>query len=372
MEIETKQINNEVPPTVENKKSSKKLLPFLIFFLVFLCLGLVYVFFFQKDSVFEKGELEKDAEKLDYDILQGEIFLTLSPLGEEKSNIYKLDLESMELEEYFENTPYRNYTSKFSPNLEEMVFVRVYDDDTNQLLIFNEVTEEIRELTESSTLFPRNPLFSPDGTKVAYWVYEDSVEPFGFSEKPEDNAIYTVSLSNNEKSYVTNGAYPLFSPDGKFLLFLKNDGLYTIDLDSEIETLVFQLDFAGINDWYEEEGLEPELWTWLTLRFNFCPRNNILIITDTLGFVTMVLEVESWSPFVYESLFEVETHGPNWPVFSPFGNYIVKQEFGYDDPGMPQLSFFGFNIEDDYDYYGSVSLDGFLEDFIWITDWVIR
>lgn len=360
-------INENVQPSIEVKSKDNKRVLILssVFVLLCICLGLVYFLFLREDSVFEEkvSELEKTEGP------RGEIFLTLSPLGEEKPpNIYTLNLETMELDEYFNDSENANFMGSFSSDGNRMVFVRVYVDEVEeklegQILILNELTGEEIELTERFNYFPRNPKFSPDNAQIVYWMVEKED-----GENPEDSSIYILNL-DGESEKITEGAFPLFSPDGKYLLVLKNDGLYTVDLVTKEEHFVLEYTPDVLDEYYEIGEMEKELPNWLNFRMSYSYEKNLLMLTETISSDLFILEVASWSPFEYEILFDADFYTPNWPVFSPCGKYFAIQEFASEDSSSSHVGVFDLET---LEREKSFSLEIFERDYIWLTDWLIK
>ena len=65
-----------------------------------------------------------------------------------------------------------------------------------------------------------NPRFSPDGSRIAYWTGAPNVS----IAVPGGGAIWIVSAAGGEPrhpgGHFTNARYPIWSPDGKYLLFV--------------------------------------------------------------------------------------------------------------------------------------------------------
>ncbi len=319
------------------------ILPFcLIAFLIF------YVSF-RSDSLFSPG---------------GEIYLTLSPIGVDETNIYKLDVSSMELTEVFENSPYSNFMPHHSNDEEKIVFVREYEDEVWNLVVFNKYTEEFTEVTERTKFFPRNPQFSPVDDSIVYWIYED-YDDLVLSEKPEDNVIYLLS-PDGVIEQISNGAYPIFSPNGRYLFLLKNDGLYTHNLLTGEENLAADVHMD------EHQKLDFEgLPGWANFRYNLSPDGRYIVTTDTVLSTAWILQVDSWDPFFAGSVFaeSLLINNPIWPVFSPCGDYLASQEFNWDKNDW-ELSIYNLHLLTKESF--SFSLSEYEDDFIWINDWVAR
>ncbi len=353
------EINKEDKVEKINKKDKTVLfLSFLLLLLLMVFFSLYYIFYIKTDA------------------LKGEIFMTLAPKDSEYANIYSLNLETMELQEYFEEANYSNYMGKFSPNLEKMVFVRNYEDETSQLMFVDETEEKEYEITGRSNYFPRNPSFSKDGDKVVYWVYENEEIPFSFGEFPEDHSIYISSLDGKLEK-VAEGAFPLFCmEDSSTIIFLKNDGLYSLDLEGKLEQRFYDLDFSGVNDWLLENaefglGERPDFWGWLTFRYNISLDQEFLLVTEALPPSIRIYQrqEDGWGPGSLLFLQDVEGKGPVWPVYSPRGEHYAVQDFGDWEGISTQLQVYQQESSEKVFEYG---LNDFNRDHIFITDWIVR
>jgi len=174
---------------------------------------------------------------------------------------------------------------------------------------------------------------------------------------------------DGEKEKVANGVFPLFSPDGGILLFLKNDGLYTVDFETGEEFFILEYDFEVLDEYYEDGVMEQEVWNWSNFRMSYSYEENLLMLTETVPSNLFILEVLSWSPFEADPIFDVEFYAPNWPVFSPCGGYFAIQEFASEDPSSSHVGVFNLaTLEREL----SFSLEDFDREYIWLTDWLIK
>lgn len=366
----------------EGLKEERKIDPKVWYIsLLLILLFVLFVFPFaniltEKDEEEEKAieETEEVSEVILEDSMpMGEIYLTLAPEGG-NVNVYSLNLETMEMSEYFEESNYDRFMGKFSSDLTKMVFVKTSEDGLSQVVFFDETEDEFYEVTGESELFPRNPSFSLEGDKVVYWVYENTEEPLGFGESPEEHSIFLSSLETGEVEKVAQGAYPVFYPDENSLkiAFLKNDGLYSLDLDTGEETFLVWWDSVYIDEWYSENpNVSPgDFPNWLFLRFAFCFDSGVLLFTDVFSGSVSFFEM---SELTWEETGEVEVWGPIWPVISPsLGNYYAVQEAKEvegEDEGVRQLGVYEMFTSE---RILSFNLEDFEEQKIWLTDWIIR
>ncbi len=372
VDLQTKGIGDkEAPPAKKHEKTNPRVLYMVLAFVGLLGVLLI-VYLADFSLLVGEKEVEESSEEDSQRIisetgLEGEIYLTLSPYTYEdmdegffvKPNLYLFDLATQKLAPvpFVEDSYYHNYMASFSPDLSKMVFVKSYREDKNKVMIWNESQEHLRALTLFLDFLPRNPKFSPDGREVTYWGSNDLTNP-------EGSSVYISSL-DGEQEEITNGAYPIFSPRGNSLIFLKNDGLYTIDLKTREESLAVDL---------KDEVLFPDLdltgLGWYSFRFNVSPDGRFLVITNTLGRSNRILEITSWRTFEYELYLEPDFSQPIWPVFSPNGNYLALEEYRFDED-FETLRLSIYDLET-FEIVGGTSLDDYELDYVWVTDWIIR
>ncbi len=392
-------MNNQQEEIKKNKESlTEKNWPLVVLsILIVLTLTFLIYFYFttkpesEVDIVYRDDVTEQEA------FLEGTIYLTLSPGEENNPNIYTLDLSTGEFSPVFETLvesgAHLNYMSKFSPDLKQKVFYRwsgetlidqekaaefgadlteeMYEEivlsheEYRYLVVLDIDSGELFELTPRSDLILKNPQFSPDGQSVVYWVEETgSQEDFSL---PESNSIYISSLDGTQEE-ITQGVFPYFSPSGESLVFLGDDGLYTIDLESREETLILDSVFDDLEDPFvqpEEYAVPPG---WSSIRFNYSPVNNLLVVTDTLSQRGRFYEINPWEPLTLELVYDEEFYSPNWPVFSPCGNYLVLQEYEPTQRRHTQVAIYELGS---FERLKAFDLLDYNLETIWITDWII-
>ena len=349
---------------IENKKENNSLIWIIIMPLAFLSVALLYVFVFSNaaDDIFPEDEKGKPYVHR----LEGEVYITLAPLDQDLPDLYRLKLPSFTLEPVFEESEYRNYMANFSSDLKNMVFARGYEDSTFQILLLDEETQEISEVTPRTEFFVRNPIFSPDDDKIVYWLYENEQNPWGVGVQAEDNSIYISSL-DGEREKIAEGVYPFFAPDEDIVIFMKNDGLYSLDLKTGNEELMIEL--------FTAESLvtlpEHDALGWAALRLNYSIADNVFVITDSVNKEVHIFELETLTPFKYSSVKSFDASKPNWPVFHPNGDYFFILEYQEQGPGFPLLSF--LYLDDEIPQrIDSFSLRNHDVVYVFSGDWVVR
>ena len=128
-----------------------------------------------------------------------------------------------------------------------------YAISTNSdLYLYNTEDGSTRNLTEGMMGYDTNPVFSPDGTKLA-WL---SMEHDGYES--DKNRIFTLDMASGEKTDLTaewdyTADNIAWAPDGKSLFFIAAKGgvtpIFTIDVAThEVKEIAGGVcDYAGLN-----------------------------------------------------------------------------------------------------------------------------
>jgi hypothetical protein len=337
---------------------------FLVFSLLFLTI-VFFNFFSKPDDL----QVDRPLDLTQKEKLEGEVYLTLSPIEGEKTNIYKLDVETMELEEYFEDSPYNNYMAKFSSDQRKMVFVREYDDYMSQILLLDLESNEIKELTTKSEYRANNPVFSQDDTKITFWTYESKESPSGYGQSPSEHNIYVLSLDDLTTEVVAQGVFPLFFPKDSSLIYLGNEGLYKVNLENGEETLLADLSDLMLSFSEFADDSDTGFWGWFSIRFNYLPEKEMLVLTNSMNsrvYFAELTPVDSGLSY-YKWFDDFHVNAPHWPNFSPEGDFIAVQTF---EPGVTEFSQLSLFDTETAEVYKTVELTDYKVNSIWVTDWI--
>lgn len=82
---------------------------------------------------------------------------------------------------------------------------------------------------------PRNPRFSPDGTKLAYDLETNVVHKGVGAVQTNTLTVYVADSNGRHRRRIGFGHNPEFSPDGEEVIFLRNTNEYPAQPFSEIE-----------------------------------------------------------------------------------------------------------------------------------------
>ncbi|MCF8246650.1 MAG: amidohydrolase family protein [Saprospiraceae bacterium] len=141
---------------------------------------------------------------------------------------------------------YFQFEPSFSPDGKSIVFVTWDDEDMGAIFIQDDsisggaVYQKIRRLTKSPGIY-RTPAYSPDGKQIVF-VKEDGNSHQGFTHCKEPGIYLMPADGSVEPKLVTpQGEYPQFSADGKRIFYQKGGYLFgslvksveSVDLNGE-------------------------------------------------------------------------------------------------------------------------------------------
>jgi unsaturated rhamnogalacturonyl hydrolase len=122
--------------------------------------------------------------------------------------------------------PVTEWQPAFSPDGEQIVFVRQREGERSDVFLMNIDGSNVRNLTQTPEANEDTPTFSPDGAKIAF-----------SSDREGHWNIYRMNLDGTGVEPVVSWAesdemHPAFSPDGQYLAFSSNHEMGNWDLYS--------------------------------------------------------------------------------------------------------------------------------------------
>jgi WD40 repeat protein len=161
---------------------------------------------------------------------------------------------------------------------------------------------------------------------------------------------------------VAGGYQPKWSPDGKKILYLKEDGLYVYNLDTKTETQLIAIREGG-----KVTG---------TSMIDLSPNGKYLVWTTAKAGVITVKEIVNWDTVALKDVGQMKVSGAEffWPQFSPDSSYYVVQAIdarvGNDQERKnPRLEIRAFNAKE---VVKSIPLTEFNFDAFFTDDWVAK
>ena len=170
--------------------------------------------------------------------LTGTLYLTLNTGNNMAgSNIYTFNLSTKSLAPIFQNGR-SNQTPAFSVAGDKLAYAsRGVGDTAYQLYGLTTSGQHYFQVTRDANQIKREPVWSSDGAHLAYSVQPPPVA--GTSTQnlllPSNWLVFITDLSQHS-NLVGVGADPFFSPDGKTLFALQNNGLRAVSVASVLAT----------------------------------------------------------------------------------------------------------------------------------------
>src|SRR4030095_2441155 len=95
-----------------------------------------------------------------------------------------------------------------------------------------EPTAPVYEPIEIPRPVDGEPTWSPDGSRLAYHRYAQTIQEL---DSLGDDQIWIYTLATGERSYLTTGRTPSWSPLGDALAVIRGDGLYRVSVNGTSE-----------------------------------------------------------------------------------------------------------------------------------------
>ena len=319
---------------------------------VILVLILVIAFFIFQDQIMGFFGLGKTS----FD-LKGNVYLTMRPLtNKDQINSYLFNTESSKLEEFL--NPDDNFTGpvKLSPDGEKLAFTSKDGDYRTQIFVKDLSSGLVDQITRGNVASKQVSDWSPDGSQIVF-TGATVVENLGDLQKsffyPETWDIYIADLEGNTR-FITKGSQPFFSPDGKYLLCLKDSGLHLVDIESR----------KSVQAMPESDGTAAQ-----SMKLAISDDRTMLAVSNANSNRLFVYKIGSWKPFSLESGKSIHTVG-FWPAFSPDNRYLVFEEVDIDEGGHefvnPRLVFYDL---ESFEKQEAIDLNQYIQKSMWISDW---
>lgn len=289
---------------------------------------------------------------------EGGIYLSLSPEGGDYTGIYRFDFETKDLEKYYTYPGMSNINPSFMDDGSMLISSNrqtdgIYNDskDPAVLQIFKlTTTGKLEQLTNSLTYFKREPTLVSSLNGVVY-----SARPTKESVGYDLNAwnVYFSSGAQQEELLVS-GAHPLVSPDEKFMLVLRADGIYRFEFKTRMATPVVT-------------GDELLLGTNVTL--DLSKDGKLLAIASPDEGRLYIAEITSWEPFSINLSRYMDNLYGFWPVFSPDGTAVAIEEVDWNEgsPLNPRLVVYSLVSEDREVLF---DLNDFIQTRMFVDGWL--
>jgi len=303
----------------------------------------------------KSNEILQTESKKDYPAdLQGEIFMTLRKKGIDGNEIFSFDFKDGLLKKVYTPThPCTLLGGEINAEGTKMVTssnCRGEDSKVFQIYSSN-INKESVAITKSITDLKKEAVWSPDSKKVAFMVASpeerDNPDP-GFDISTWN--IFTSDLEGNEQ-FVGNGVHPFFSPDGKKILALREEGLYLFDL---------------------ETGKGERIHIFNTIvsastQLDVSDQKDRLAVSNSIDRTITIFKIKAWDTFAMEEIQTIEAKNSyvSWPKFAPNNQkYLITEEL-FDDQSVKLVA---YNLETNKKHL-ITDLSAYEHSALWINDW---
>ena len=308
------------PIQPEESRRTKQALYWIlgVFFILLIAIGGVYVY--------QKYFLGVDLGPEAFVDLKGDVYLTLASVEGNTNggyaDVYTFDIENEEFGRTAEDG-FVKVTSALSPSGKRLAYAASpYDPEKAegapfsellQLYVRNFDTGTVEKITNATTSAVRMPRWSPDGNLIAFTSIENYAD--AADNDPNKWLVHVTDLEGNIET-IGVGTYPLWSPDGENILFVRSEGLYLYNVQHKTEHLALPLD--------------EELTTFM--KFGLSSDGSLLAWSYPQGGTLTVFRISSWEPFsvIIEDEIWTGVSPAYWPVFSSNNRYLIFQEVDWD------------------------------------------
>jgi len=298
--------------------------------------------------------------------LTGKVHITSRLTGDSGKDSFIFDTEDYEFKKFLNLDSAFVGLVKISPNGEKAVFHKKENtDDPSQIYTKDLSSGEIKQITDNQIYSKQGFDWSSDGQKIVYTgIRADRIQTVeqGDLYFPEVWEIYITDLEGNNQ-FITYGYFPMFSPDGEHLLYLKNNGLHLVNLESGESSNIWSL-LAMIGENLSSHSRSMHLGLSQDKRMLAWSR------VDAGNEQVTLIKIVSWEPFSAELTGQIPVQG-FWPVFSPDNRYLAIEEVDdLNEEGRnfinPRLVFYDLET---FNREATLDLGRYDQMFLWITDW---
>ena len=238
----------------------------------------------------------------------GELHLYDLKTGQAKAVAVTLAGDMPELRPHYVNVAKRLRNADVSPNGLRAVF-----EARGEILTVPADKGDARNLTNSTTVMEREPVWSPDGQSIAY--FSDESGDYALHIRNQDGTGEAAKIPLGKAFYTT----PRWSPDNKKIAYLDNHGrLFYLDLTAKKPVLVD-------TDYYPGNGLAA-VWSpdsqWLAYAKS---------LKSHMAAIDLYSLAESKSTQVTDGMSDAEN-----PVFDKNGKYLYFTASTNAGPAMEE------------------------------------
>lgn len=293
---------------------------------------------------------------------KGNLYLSLVKNdGKDVPNLYTYDLgqassslKMLLLDKTTKNGSF-NLSPSVSPDGERLVFARVdvpvlgkINDTTIQIYTSDISGKNVKQITNTPEAYKREPIFSPSGNLIAYIARDASSDP----DLPES---WTTFLTDGKGSMVkvANGCDPIFSPNGKTLLILQKNGVYSFNINEWKKPVAGKIAFLT--------SVYPESYS---SKMTTSPDGKMIAVSSQGGFFVARI---NWDTFKLDRFMLVDARAV-WLSFSPDSKYLAVDEWRKDEKGNEYPIIMGYDLSNGLSET-IINLSEYDKSYIWLGSW---
>lgn len=255
----------------------------------------------------------------------------------------------------------KNYNINISPSVsldgKKLAFARGKANGSALQIFTSDISgANVQQITHTPDLYKREPVFSPSGELIAYISHNtltsaNDPDP----EIPESWSTYLTDR-NGKATKIAAGTNPIFSPDGKKLLVLQNDGLHAFD----------------ISVWMKPKPLGSVVKTVggrasASMKIGVSADGSMIAWPSLTANNVVVSRINSWDTFSISQFLIIQTKA-YWTVFSPDGKYLAIEEWRKDAAGNDFPVIMGYDLSNGRSEK-IVTLMGDNKTYLWFGSW---
>ncbi len=280
---------------------------------------------------------------------------------------YNLDNKSWTRVLVDNNVGVKDYSANISPVVSNdgsfMVFARrenvLTNKDGSKFEIYTSALDgrNLKQITNATGRFKRDLAIDNSNKLIAYVVQQESSATNIDPVLPESWVVYLTDLNGNV-SRVADGTNPLFSPDGKKLLILQNNGLHLFDISNYKKPQQIGLVSPTV------DGRASQ-----TMKISLSRDGNMMAWSSVNKKNVVISKINSWDIFSI-SPFKVINAPAYWSVFSNDGKYLAVMKIKISKAGNDYgvISVYDINAKGDINKQ-VLSLGGYDEKYVWFGVW---
>ncbi|MCX6786527.1 MAG: hypothetical protein NTU85_01755 [Candidatus Kaiserbacteria bacterium] len=175
-----------------------------------------------------------------------------------------------------------------------------------------------QQITNTPDKYKREPVFNPSGKLIAYISHKTKSSANDPDPNiPESWSTYVTDLKGNVVK-IAAGVNPIFSPDGKKLLILQNDGLHAFDIRVWTNPKHLGLVVKTVGGRASEQ-----------MKISVSTDGRMMSWSSENTMKVVVSHINSWDTFSISPFLVIKTKA-YWSVFSPDGKYLAVDEWRKD------------------------------------------